>query len=103
MHRAMMTCATTEISTLPIALAELFTPRRSFVRAAALIILLHRRKSCPDNTVFRIKYTYYDAGYYHRQFWSMLDEKTKPVIAKVPPLAALVRAAKTFARKPKAT
>jgi hypothetical protein len=38
----------------------------------------------------------------------MLDEKTKPVIAKVPPLAALVRAAKTFApearaRKPKAT
>jgi hypothetical protein len=111
MHRAMMTCATTEISTLPIAVAELFTPRRSFARTAALIILLHRRRSCPDNTVFRIKYTYYDAGYYHRQFWSMLDEKTAPVIAKVPPLAALVRAAKTFffaapearARKPKAT
>ena len=108
MHRAMMTCATTEISTLPIACAELFTPRRSFVRAAALIILLHRRRSCPDNTVFRIKYTYYDAGYYHRQFWSMLDEKIAPAIAKVPPLAALVRAAKarlgtTSARKSKAT
>ena len=39
--------------------------------------------------MFRIKYTYYDAGYYHRQFWSMLDEKTAPAIAKVPPLAAL--------------
>ena len=42
--------------------------------------------------MFRIKYTYYDAGYYHRQFWSMLDEKTAPAIAKVPPLAAGVRA-----------
>ena len=108
MHRAMMTCATMEISVLPVVLAELFTPRRSFARAFALASLLRRRCSCADNTVFRIKYTYYDAGYYHRQFWSMLDEKTAPAIAKVPPLAALVRAAKarlgtTSARKSKAT
>ena len=76
--------------------------------AYALASLLRRRCGCADNTVFRIKYTYYDAGYYHRQFWSMLDEKTAPAIAKVPPLAALVRAAKarlgtTSARKSKAT
>ena len=90
----MMTCATTEITTLPVVLAELFTPRRSFARAFALANLLRRRYRCPDNTVFRIKYTYYDAGYYHRQFWHMLDEKAAPVLAKVPPLAALVRTVK---------
>ena len=109
MHRAMMTCATMEITTLPVVLAELFTPRRSFARAFALANLLRRRYKCPDNTVFRIKYTYYDAGYYHRQFWHMLDEKTAPAIARVPPLAALVETAKARLagtsppRKPKAT
>ena len=109
MHRAMMTCATTEITTLPVVLAELFTPRRSFARAFALANLLRRRYRCPDNTVFRIKYTYYDAGYYHRQFWHMLDEKAAPVLAKVPPLAALVLSVKArlagnrSTRKPKAS
>jgi hypothetical protein len=54
MHRAMMTCATMEISVLPVVLAELFTPRRSFaarVRAgqpAAPPVQLRGQHGVPD-------------------------------------------------------
>ena len=43
-----------------------------------LVNLLRRRYACTDNTVFRIKFTYYNTGYYHQQFWNMIDEKTSP-------------------------
>jgi hypothetical protein len=99
MHRAMMMCATMEISTLPFAFTELFTPSRSFIKIFALVTLLRRRYSCTDNTVFRIKYTYYDSGYYHRQFWTMVDAKTAPLVNRYGPVASAVGKVKTwFAR-----
>lgn len=96
MHRAMMTCATMEISMLPVVLLEMFTPARSPTKVFMLVNLLKRRYQCSDNTVFRIKYTYYDSGYYHRQFWGMVGEKTGPVLSRLGPVRFLVDKGKNW-------
>ena len=96
MHRAMMTCATMEISMLPVVVMELFTPNRSPAKVFVLLNLLKKRYACVDNTVFRIKYTYYDAGYYHRQFWEMVGAKTAPVVRRLGPLRWVVEKGKNW-------
>lgn len=96
MHRAMMTCATMEISMLPVVVMELLTPNRSPAKVFMLLNLLKKRYACVDNTVFRIKYTYYDAGYYHRQFWEMVGAKTAPVVRRLGPLRWVVEKGKNW-------
>ena len=96
MHQAMMMCATMEISMLPVCLAELLTPARSISKVVMLVNLLRRRYACTDNTVFRIKFTYYNTGYYHQQFWNMIDEKTSPLVARLGPLGNAVGALKAW-------
>ena len=96
MHRAMMMCATMENSLLPVVLAELLTPARSVSKVMMLVNLLRSRYKCSDNTVFRIKYTYYNTGYYHQQFWNMIDEKTAPIVARLGPVKGAVGALKRW-------
>lgn len=67
MHRAVMMCATMEVSVLLLVVMELFTPARSVGRLVMYLNLLRARYACADNTVFRIKFTYYNTGFYHQQ------------------------------------
>ena len=84
MHRAVMMCATMEVSVLLLVLMELFTPARSVSRVVMYVNVLRAKYACTDNTVFRIKFTYYDTGFYHRQVWNMIDEKTTaPLLSRV--------------------
>jgi hypothetical protein len=32
--------------------------------------VLRAKYACGDNTVFRIKFTYYTTGFYHKQVWA---------------------------------
>ena len=49
----------------------------------AYVNVLRAKYACTDNTVFRIKFPYYDTGFYHRQVWNMIDEKTAPLLNRV--------------------
>lgn len=95
MHRAVMMCATMEVSVLLLVLMELFTPARSVSRVVMYVNVLRSKYACTDNTVFRIKFTYYNTGFYHQQVWNMIDEKTKPLLQRVtflqPPVNMLKR------------
>ena len=84
MHKMMAMCATMECSMLPLLIMELFTPARSVTRVVMYSQLLRRRYACKDDTVFRIKYTYGNAGQFHQQVWSMLGQKTSPILSRVP-------------------
>ena len=96
MHRAMMMCATMENSLLPVVLAELLTPWTERVESddarepAAQPILND------DDGAVRVKYTYYNTGYYHQQFWNMIDEKTAPIVARLGPVNGAVGALKRW-------
>ena len=63
---------------------ELFTPARSVTRVVMYVNYLRRRYACKDDTVFRIKYTYGNAGQFHQQVWSMLGQETSPILSRVP-------------------
>lgn len=84
MHKMMAMCATMECSMLPLLIMELFTPARSVTRVVMYVNYLRRRYACKDDTVFRIKYTYGNAGQFHQQVWSMLGQKTSPILSRVP-------------------
>jgi len=84
MHRALMMCATMEVSVLLLVLMELVTPARSVTRVVMYVNVLRAKYACTDNTVFRIKFTYYNTGFYHQQVWAMIGEKLAPVTTRAP-------------------
>jgi hypothetical protein len=76
MELALAVCATIEISLLTPMVLDLFVAkRRSFARVFAYLSWLRSRYHCRDNTVYRIKFTVGDTAKYHREVWTMLDEK----------------------------
>ena len=76
MEFALVICATMEISFLTTVVVDLAVPkRRSFSRLIAYVFWLRTRYHCKDDTVYRIKYTTGDTSRYHREAWSLLDEK----------------------------
>ena len=76
MEFALVICATMEISFLTTIVIDLAVPkRRSFSRLIAYVFWLRTRYHCKDDTVYRIKYTTGDTSRYHREAWSLLDEK----------------------------
>lgn len=94
MELALAICATIEISLLTPMLLDLFSSRRrSVTRVLAYVSWLRSRYHCKDNTVYRIKYTRFDTAHYHRDVWSMLDEK---LVSKVPALRRLLAPISTW-------
>lgn len=96
MHRAMMMCATMEVSMMMLVIMELFTPARSVSRVVMYANVLRAKYACTDNTVFRIKFTYYNTGFYHQQVWNMIDEKMAPLLSRVGILRMPVNAVKRW-------
>eukprot|EP00740_Mantoniella_antarctica_P005842 CAMPEP_0181361710 /NCGR_PEP_ID=MMETSP1106-20121128/7499_1 /TAXON_ID=81844 /ORGANISM="Mantoniella antarctica, Strain SL-175" /LENGTH=222 /DNA_ID=CAMNT_0023475377 /DNA_START=262 /DNA_END=930 /DNA_ORIENTATION=- len=98
MHRALMMCATMEVSVLMLMLIEVFKLRtaRSVFTVAFYLLLLRAKHACTDNTVFRIKFTYYNTGFYHQQMWNMIDERTAPILQRVSSLQAPVNMLKRW-------
>ena len=76
MEGALAICATMEISFLSTIVIDLAMPkRRSVSRLIAYVFWLRTRYHCKDATVYRIKYTTGDTARYHREAWTLLDEK----------------------------
>jgi len=64
--------------------------RRSLGKTFAYVMWLRSRYQCEDNTVFRIKYTYYNTGYYHKEAWKSLNQNLfAPLTSRVPILQRL--------------
>ena len=96
MMQAMMTCATMEISMAMVLVMELFTPARSVARFVAYANYLRMRYACDDDTVFRIKYTYMNSGFYHREFWKKIGEGAGPIVDRLGPVKGVVDAVKRW-------
>jgi len=71
--------ATMEVSLLLVIFVELFTAARSPLRLMLYVNVLRAKYNCNDDTVFRIKYTYYNTGFYHREVWKMFGDKLQPI------------------------
>ena len=89
MHVAMSLSALMEIVILVVVVLEA-VKRRSLGKMFAHLMWLRSRYQCEDNTVFRIKYTYYNTGYYHKEAWKSLNQNLfAPLTSKVPVLQRL--------------
>ena len=89
MHVAMSLSALMEIVILVVVVLEA-VKRRSLGKMFAYVMWLRSRYQCEDNTVFRIKYTYYNTGYYHKEAWKSLNQNLfAPLTSKVPVLQRL--------------
>lgn len=89
MHVAISLSALMEIVILAVILTE-SVRRRSLGKTFAYVMWLRSRYQCEDNTVFRIKYTYYNTGYYHKEAWKSLNQNLlAPLTSRVPILQRL--------------
>ena len=84
MHRMMAMCATMG-APCSAHMMELFTPARSVTRVFLYVNYLRRRYACKA-TRSSCQVHHHCAGQFHQQVWGMLDQKTSPILRRVPGL-----------------
>mgnify|MGYP003314889610 CR=1 FL=1 len=86
MHVALSLSALMEIVILAVIVTD-SVRKRSVGKTFMYVMWLRSRYQCEDNTVFRIKYTYYNTGYYHKEAWKSLNQNLfAPLTSRVPAL-----------------
>ena len=81
--------ALVEILIFPVVIAEALS-KKSFAKFFAYLFWLQRRYHSNDNTIFRIKYTVGNTGFYHAEAWRNLNAKFfSPVTRRISVLQKL--------------